>query len=139
MDEEKKVEAVREFYAHAAENKVASASSDRMLFFGQSTSSLLVAIYVFSPSRSTLLHPCLQCHVLGIWDKDVHERQLICVEFILEKYLVSASAHFCRLSSLLLTSCSLNELIQRRFHDTYSQLVHRKTLTCICGTYPNLL
>ena len=35
MDEEKKVEAVRDFYAHAAENRVAFASAERMLFLGK--------------------------------------------------------------------------------------------------------
>ena len=35
MDEEKKVDAVRDFYAEAAENKVAFASAERMLFLGK--------------------------------------------------------------------------------------------------------
>ena len=35
VDEEKKVEAVRDFYAHAAENRVAFASAERMLFLGK--------------------------------------------------------------------------------------------------------
>ena len=35
VDEEKKVEAVRDFYAHAAENKTALASAERMLFFAR--------------------------------------------------------------------------------------------------------
>ena len=35
MDEEKKVEAVRDFYAHAAENKVSFASAEKMLFLGK--------------------------------------------------------------------------------------------------------
>ena len=35
VDEEKKVEAVRKFYAYAAENKTAFASAERMLFFGK--------------------------------------------------------------------------------------------------------
>ena len=90
MNEEKKVEAVREFYAHAAENKAALASSERMLFFGQFTSSLLIATYDFSPSRSSLLHSSFQCFLLGIWAHNVHHHQLIHMEYLLEKHFMSA-------------------------------------------------
>ena len=35
VDEEKKVEAVRDFYAQAAKNETAFSSAERMLFFGK--------------------------------------------------------------------------------------------------------
>ena len=35
MDEEQKVEAVREFYAHAEENKKTFDAAESMLFFGE--------------------------------------------------------------------------------------------------------
>ena len=35
VDEEKKVEAVRDFYEHAAENKIALASAEGLLFFAR--------------------------------------------------------------------------------------------------------
>ena len=96
MDEEKKVEAVREFYANAAENKTAFASAERMLFFGQFSFPVLIwAISDFSPSWGALLHPSVQCSLLGIWAHDVHDNQLIFMEFLLGKYFVSALAKPC--------------------------------------------
>ena len=73
-DEEKKVEAVRDFYAHAAENKTAFASAERMLFLGKfACPDLIMAISDFSSSWCTILHPRLQCHLLGIRADDVHD------------------------------------------------------------------
>ena len=89
VDEEKKVDAVRDFYAEAAENKVAFASAERMLFLGKficfhlmfdpmmdPLMDLVVNIYVFSSSWSSCLYPSLHCHLLGLRAHDVHGRQL---------------------------------------------------------------
>ena len=91
VDEEKKVDAVRDFYAEAAENKVAFASAERMLFLGKFICfDLMMNLMMgsmmdfwtsmdfcdFSPSWSSFLHPCLQRHLLGIRAHHVHGGQL---------------------------------------------------------------
>ena len=85
VDEEKKVDAVRDFYAEAAENKVAFASAERMLFLGKLICfellmdlmmDLITGTYDFSSRWSACLYPSLQCHLLGIRTHDVHGGQL---------------------------------------------------------------
>ena len=73
VDEEKKVEAVRDFYAQAAKNETAFSSAERMLFFGKFRCPDLMAISDFSSSWCSILHPRIQCHLLGIRAHNVHD------------------------------------------------------------------
>ena len=75
-DEEKKVEAVRDFYEKASENKKAADSAERLLLFGGFQKIASKTSFDLSSDGGSFLYSRLQCYILVVWTNNVHGRQL---------------------------------------------------------------
>ena len=120
VDEEKKVDAVRDFYAEAAENKVAFASAERMLFLGKFICFDLLMDLMMDLLMDLMMDPKMNL----LMDLMMDPKMDLMMDLIKGTYDFSSSWSACLYPSL---QC---HLLGIRTHD-----VHGGQLENTCGTF----